>query len=437
LLLLSVFLISFSAVSAVELNETAVENPVIDDMSQNNEILSQDSTDEAIGDYSSQGSTSKINYKFSQTGFYYGETKLHVEITNRTNGDGIEGENIGFYVDDELWKNVKTDKNGLIDLDFKKSPGDYFIEAKILKGDDEFTIGECAMSVLGIPTSMSLSQDSAYYKDTKLTVKLTNLKTQKPASGVNITLKFSNGKTAKLTTNSKGKATYDVPFNPGTYSVTAATSSKYVKKNKATLKFTIGKTYLKIAANGFSTTYDSGKLLNIKVTNYFTKNAVKNLKLNLKVFTGKKYKTVTLTTNSNGAAKYDASQLSPGTHKIIIKSADKYTDNYEKTATVKVSKAKLSIQAPQITTNSNAAKNFKITVKNQETKNAMKNVNVAVKVYTGKSYKTYNLKTNSKGQASISTEGLSTSTHNVVITVKANSNINKATAKSTITITAP
>ena len=246
----------------------------------------------------------------------------------------------------------------------------------------------------------------------------------------------ANGKTAKITTDSKGIATYDVPFNPGTYKVTATTSSKYINKNMVTLKFSIGKAYIKAIANDLTTTYNSAKTLNIKVINYFTKNVIKNTKVSLKIFTGKKSKTVTLTTDSKGNAKYDTSQLSVGTHKIIIRSADKYcSDTGEKSINVKVSKAKLSISAPKITTDLNTAKNFKITVKNKETKNAVKNVNVNVKVYTGKKYKTYNLKTDSKGKVSISTEGLNSSTHDVVISVKANSNINSATAKSTITVT--
>ena len=78
---------------------------------------------------------------------------------------------------------------------------------------------------------------------------------------------------------------------------------------------------------------------------------------------------------------------------------------------------------------------MKITVKNKETGKAMQNVKVIVKVYTGKKYKTYSLKTNKNGKVSISTEGLNNSVHNIVTSVKANSYMNSATAKSTITVT--
>lgn len=433
LLLLSIFLIGVSTASAVELNDTTVETQNIDDLSENSDVLSLDSNDEKYGDVYYEVTKGNTKYTFSESGFYYGETELHVSITNQTSKTGIEGKKVGIYVDNNLWKEQKTNTKGFIDVNFKKNPGTYHIEAKLHDGTD-FTFGKMDVTVMAIPTSIKLSQSGAYYKDTALTFKLTNMVTKKPVADVNINVKFSNGKTAKLTTNSKGKATYNVAFTPGKYSVTGTTSSKYVARNTVSMQFTIGKNYLDIAVSGLTTTYNSAKALNVKVINHFTKKVMKNHKITLKVFTGKKSKTVTLKTDSNGKAKFDTSGLSVGNHKIVIKNSEKYSESGEKTVNVKITKAKLSISAPAITAAANASKNFKITVKNKETNKAMKNVKVAVKVYTGKKYKNYNLKTDSKGQVSISTEGLNSSVHNVAISVKANSNMNSATAKSTITV---
>ena len=44
----------------------------------------------------------------------------------------------------------------------------------------------------------------------------------------------------------------------------------------------------------------------------------KNTKVKLKIYTGKKYKTVTLTTNSQGIAKYNTKNLNVGTHKVVV-----------------------------------------------------------------------------------------------------------------------
>ena len=57
-----------------------------------------------------------------------------------------------------------------------------------------------------------------------------------------------------------------------------------------------------------------------------------------------------------------------------------------------------------------------------------------VKVYTGKKYKTYTLKTSSKGIAKLNTKSLSVGTHKVVVS-SANKYCVAKSAKSTIKIT--
>lgn len=385
-----------SGVSAVDLNET----------NQNSQIATQiNETSDVYSSGEAYFENQDFSCEFKQTGNYYGETKLHVSVVNASDETGIENTRVGIYVNENLWKTSLTDVYGDVDMDFKKLPGSYSLKAKLLDYNN-LTIGTMNVKIAGISTNFELAQNSAYYKDSKLTLKLTNIITGNAMSGEKISLKFSNGKTATVTTNSKGIATYNIGFRPGTYSVTASTVSKYINKNTVTLKnFPIGKTYLKISAGKISTTYNSGKNLNIKLTNYFTKHTLANVKLSLKIFTGKKYKTATVTTNSKGIAKYDISKLSIGSHKITIKnSADKNMDNWETTTTVKISKAKLTISAPSLTTQANNTKTYKITVKNKETKKAMGSVKVTVKVYTGSKFKTYNLKTNSKGQVSFTTQ---------------------------------
>ena len=182
-----------------------------------------------------------------------------------------------------------------------------------------------------------------------------------------------------------------------------------------------------------STTYGSGKYFKVKATDSKTKKPAGNVKMILKVYTGKKYKKVSLTTDSNGVAKYSASKLSIGKHKIIVKAADtkKYSSKV-KTSTVKISKAKLKISAPKITSIYKQNKKFKVTVKNRESNNAMKGIKVLMKVFTKNKYKKYSLKTNKNGVVSISTKNLKKGSHKVTVNVKSTSKIMKASAKSTI-----
>ena len=177
-----------------------------------------------------------------------------------------------------------------------------------------------------------------------------------------------------------------------------------------------------------STSYNSGKYFNIKAIDSKTKKPAKNFKVNLKVKNGKKYKKLTIKTDSKGIAKYSASKLSIGKHKVIVSAKNSKT----KTSSITIKKAKLSISAPKITHKSKDGKKFKITVKNKESKKAMKGIKVIVKIFTGKNAKKYSLKTNKNGAVSINTKSLKIGSHKVTINVKKTSKIKSASAKSTI-----
>lgn len=422
---------AISAVGAAELNDTTLDEP-ISLASADSDTLSV-SDDDALSGGQASVKAENMSLSISSTGNSYGETKLHVSLINLTDNTGIEDESVWIFVNNQFWDSYDTDSDGRIDIDFKKMPGTYFIKAQLENYDIETP--NFSWGINGISTNFELSQSGAYYKDTQLIFKLTNIETKKGLANEQIDVRFSNGKTVKLTTNSKGIATYDVPFNPGKYSVTAKTHSKYLYSNSVTLKnFVIGKTYLTFIPTKLSTSYASGKYFTVKVKNMYTKHLMKDVKLKLKVYTGKSFKTYSVATDSKGVAKFDVSKLSLGSHKVTINNANKNMDGFEKTSQITITKAKLSIAAPKISANHTTASTFKITVKNKETNKAMSGVKATIKVWSGKTYKTFTVKINKNGQASISTEGLNIADYNVDIAVKATSKINKATAKSTISI---
>lgn len=86
-----------------------------------------------------------------------------------------------------------------------------------------------------------------------------------------------------------------------------------------------------------STTYSSGKYFKVKAVDSKTKKPVPKVKVNLKVFTGKKYKKTTITTDSKGVAKYSASYLKVGKHKVIVSS--KQYKAKAKSSSIKISQA--------------------------------------------------------------------------------------------------
>ncbi len=300
--------------------------------------------------------------------------------------------------------------------------------------NDPVTVGTEVID--NVKANLALKTAGSYYNDKTLTVTVTNARTAAALSNVEVLVVFSNGNKALLKTNSNGVATYAIPFNPGTYSATASVLTDNIEASSVKLaNINIAKTPLTVTPTKLSTTYASGKYFQIKVTNTQTKNAVSGVKLKLQVYTKSKAKTVTVTTDANGIAKYDGSKLALGTHKVIVNIADTtYFTGAKKTSSIAVSKATYKVSAPSVTNAYKQAGSFQVTVKNKASGKAVSGVKVTIKVTTGKNTKTYSVKTNSKGIASISTKSLAKTTHKVAISIKANTYYKAASAKSSIKI---
>ena len=303
----------------------------------------------------------------------------------------------------------------------------------IFEGNSEPATSGAKIANKGI---LSLKQSGTYYKGKTLTVTLVFSDSKAGIPNQKVVVKFSNGKSVTLTTNSKGIATYSIPFAPGTYTATAsATGANMAVSDVKLTGIKIAKIPIAIAPTKLSTTYDSGKYFQIKVKNSKTGKVVSGVKLKLKVYTGKKYKTVTVTTNSKGIAKYAASKLAIGTHKIIVTNGQTaYYTGSKKTSSVKVAKASYKVTAPAVTKAYKKAGAFKITVKNKASKKALKGVKVKVKVYTGTKFKSYTLKTNKKGIATIKTKSLAKGKHKVAIAIAKSKYYKAKSASSSIKI---
>ena len=190
---------------------------------------------------------------------------------------------------------------------------------------------------------------------------------------------------------------------------------------------------ISLSVSKLSTTYGSGKYFKVKVIDSKAKKPVANVKLILKVYSGKKYKKITAATDSNGIAKYYASNLGIGSHKVTINVKDsKKFSSKMKYSSIKISMAKLKISAPKITAYYKESKKYNIAIKNRESKKPMKNIKVVIKVFTGKKYKKYSLKTDKKGIVGFNMKSLSKGKHNVVINIKSNSKVKSAVLKTYI-----
>lgn len=189
-----------------------------------------------------------------------------------------------------------------------------------------------------------------------------------------------------------------------------------VKQASSTLKITKSKT--KVYAIATTLKFKKDTYFKIKVLDSHS-NPVSNVNLKVSVYTGKKFKTYTVKTNSKGMGKLKTSKLSLGTHKVIIKTSNKHY-SISKTSKI-IIKSKVVKKAKQLYSSApvstlkykdNSYYKFKVI---DAYKDMVKNIYIKVKVFTGKKFKTYSVKTDSQGVAKFNTKKLSIGTHKIVI----------------------
>ena len=137
----------------------------------------------------------------------------------------------------------------------------------------------------------------------------------------------------------------------------------------------------------------------------------KGHKFKFKVYTGKKYKTYYAKVDDGAYTFTLIPKLSLGKHKVLVYFDGKYMGK----SYIKYIKGKPEVIAPVKKVKFRKSTYFKIKLKDYYD-NLIKKTKIKVKVYTGKKYKVYKLKTNSKGIAKFNTKKLSVGSHKVVIT---------------------
>ena len=293
---------------------------------------------------------------------------------------------------------------------------------------------DCYESIAG---SIQLSKSGSYYGGTTVSAKVINTKRNSVLSNVPVTFRFSNGKSAIVYTGSNGVATYSVPFNPGTYSVTATIPASYSAGAVSMGNIRIAKAPATIQPKKLTTKYGTCKSFKVRVINSKTKKGIGGVKLLLKVYTGKKAKKVHVTTDSSGNAYYSPSKLKVGKHKVKVSVAAGAVTAKAKKSRITVKKASIGLNTYDgIWYYKNVKKGkYYIGVYNKNSGQYLKGMKIKVKVYTGKKSKTYTLKTKKDGFAILKTKGIKVGKHKVKITFKGNKNFKKASAKNTIEVT--
>ena len=183
----------------------------------------------------------------------------------------------------------------------------------------------------------------------------------------------------------------------------------------------------KVTANKLTTSYYSGKTIKIKVLTSPSSKPAKGLLLLVVVKSSKKKYSIPIRTNSKGIATLKASRLNAGYYKVYVYEsfctygADPGDEMYYKVGgilkktTLKVTKIKPIVKAPKVKFRYKKSKYFKVTLKQRSTKKPIAGIKLKLRVYTGKKFKTYAVKTNKKGVAKFNTKKLKRGMHKVKI----------------------
>ena len=197
-----------------------------------------------------------------------------------------------------------------------------------------------------------------------------------------------------------------------------STPDEWYNEVSRNLTITVNKATAVITAKSEIFAYKKSSLWSIKLVDSRNQKPIANMQLTLKVFTGKKYKLVTVKTDSKGEAKYQAKGLSTGNHKVIVSATHSQYNFNTLTSSIKVVKqTAVKFKVTKKTRKDGAS--LSITVNNKKTKKPINGVKIKLLIYTGKQYKVITLKTMKKGKfkgvCGYATNKLSVGMHKVKI----------------------
>lgn len=202
------------------------------------------------------------------------------------------------------------------------------------------------------------------------------------------------------------------------------------------LTVTVNKATAVIKASKVTVAYKKSGSWTLTLVDSRNNKPISNMLLTLKVYTGKKYKTVRVKTNSKGVASYQTKKLSKGTHKVKVSAQDSRYNFNTLSSSIKVIKQKAIKFKVQKTTAKDGAQ-LLIQVLNKKTKKPINGVKVKLLIYTGKKYKIVTLKTKKngkdKGICGFTTNKLTVGKHKVKILPNTIAYGGSATSSMTIT----
>jgi hypothetical protein len=230
-----------------------------------------------------------------------------------------------------------------------------------------------------------------------------------PVVGKRVAYIFSD-KWYNRTTDSEGKVRLHIGAKPGSYTIEIRFlgDDDYYSSVKC-VSVNVVKKATTVVCTMTSCYYNERLNMTLKDSNG---NVLAGKKVTFQLNGGKLYKR---TTDSNGRASLSIN-LQNNTYRFTIRFVgDNCYSMSSKTVNLKVKKAPAKVTVPTYHVRYNSGIYFNVTVKNNKTNNPISRANIRLKVYTGNTFKYYNITTNDSGIARINLSKLSVGSHQVII----------------------
>ncbi len=361
----------------------------------------------------------------------YQNNYIVVQLWNNVTNQPIVGKHLYFqFLNSSLgirW-GYTTDKYGKcnISLDSLYYTSSYVPVGKfyklIITSEDRIlaTGKNCTINITKASGVLSANNFSATYgagKKLLITLKNSNTKKSINYSKLKLRVYFSSKSYSDFYayTNGSGVSSFGINLGAGKYKVIIYCVDGNVSASSITRYITVTKVSAKLSSSKVTAYYASPKYFTVKMINSKTGKSLVGAPILLNVYTGKKFKVVKLTTDDKGIAKWKISGISAGSHIVYIGSGSNSAKANVIKSSIKLYKAQTTVYAPKVINKYKASKYFKVKITNKNTKKVVSSLTLKIKVYTGKKYKTYTVKTNSKGIVNLNTKYLSKGTHKVVI----------------------
>lgn len=202
-----------------------------------------------------------------------------------------------------------------------------------------------AVTVKKATAKITVKKVTGYYKSgSTYNIKLTNTKNKKAIYAAKLNVKIYPNSRSYYNYNGQtgldGKLRISLDsFKPGTYKVEVSSNDgKNFTASKKTSQFVVKKAPAKLTPKQLTAKKGENKKFKVIVKNTANKKPVVGVKVSIKVYTGKTVKTYTVKTNANGTAKLSVKNLSVGTHKVVVKSANKYVVATAAKSSIKITK---------------------------------------------------------------------------------------------------